>query len=273
MNEYITKIVKEALNEDIPRIDVSSEFLFSNQTSTGSFIAKEAGVISGLSVCQEVFMQIDKDIVFKPLVEDGTFVKKGEIIATVDGLTKSILKAERVALNFLQRMSGIATMTSMFVQEVSGFKTKILDTRKTTPLLRVLEKQAVLDGGGTNHRMNLSDMVMLKDNHLKAAESIVEAVKKVRNAIGKTLKIEVEVETIEQFEEALKSDCDIIMLDNMSNGLMKQCVEMNKTRKKIEASGNMSLNRVRSVAETGVDFISVGALTHSVKALDISLKF
>jgi nicotinate-nucleotide pyrophosphorylase (carboxylating) len=136
-----------------------------------------------------------------------------------------------------------------------------------------LEKQAVLDGGGTNHRMNLSDMVMLKDNHLKAAESIVEAVKKVRNAIGKTLKIEVEVETIEQFEEALKSDCDIIMLDNMSNDLMKQCVEMNKTRKKIEASGNMSLNRVRSVAETGVDFISVGALTHSVKALDISLKF
>lgn len=273
MNEYIIKIVKEALNEDIPRIDVSSEYLFSNQVSIGNFIAKEAGVISGLAVCQEVFMQIDEDIVFKPLVKDGASVKKGEIIATVEGLTKSILKAERVALNFLQRMSGIATMTSLFVREVGDFKTKILDTRKTTPLLRMLEKQAVIDGGGTNHRMNLSDMVMLKDNHLKAAESIVEAVKKVRNAIGKTLKIEVEVETIEQFEEALKSDCDIIMLDNMSNELMKQCVEMNKTRKKLEASGNMSLERVKSVAETGVDFISVGALTHSVKALDISLKF
>lgn len=273
MDEYIKKIVKEALNEDIPRIDVSSEFLFSNQISSGNFIAKEDGVISGLQVCEEVFLQIDTDIVFETLVKDGNHVKKGDIIAKVTGLTKSILKAERVALNFLQRMSGVATMTNMFVREVADFKVKILDTRKTTPLLRVLEKQAVLDGGGTNHRMNLSDMVMLKDNHIKAADSIIEAVKKVRNAIGKTLKIEVEVETIEQFEEALKSDCDIIMLDNMTNEMMKQCASINKTKKKLEASGNMSLERVRSVAETGVDFISVGALTHSVKAMDISLKF
>jgi nicotinate-nucleotide pyrophosphorylase (carboxylating) len=273
MDEYIKSLVKSAINEDIPRIDVSSEYLFSNEKSTGKFIAKEDGVISGINVCQEVFFQIDKDTEFKILKNDASFVKKGEIIATVSGLTKSILKAERVGLNFLQRMSGIATMTRKFVEEIKGFNTEILDTRKTTPLLRVLEKQAVRDGGGTNHRLNLSDMVMLKDNHLKACNSIVEAVEKVRNAIGKNYKIEVEVESVEQFKEALSSDCDIIMLDNMSNEMMRECVIINKGLKKIEASGNMTLERVKSVAEVGVDYISVGGLTHSYKSMDISLKF
>ena len=273
MDDYIKNLVKSAINEDIPRIDVSSEYLFSNEKSTGKFIAKEDGVISGITVCQEVFFQIDEDTEFKILKNDSSFVKKGEIIATVSGLTKSILKAERVGLNFLQRMSGIATMTRMFVEEIKGFNTEILDTRKTTPLLRILEKQAVRDGGGTNHRLNLSDMAMLKDNHLKACDSIVEAVEKVRNAIGKNYKIEVEVESIEQFKEALSSDCDIIMLDNMNNEMMKECVLINKGLKKIEASGNMTLDRVKSVAEVGVDYISVGGLTHSYKSMDISLKF
>lgn len=273
MDEQIKLIVKNALKEDIPKIDVSSEFLFSNEQSFGKFIAKEKGVISGITVCKETFEQVDQDTVFKVLKKDAEKVNKGDVIATVEGLTKSILMAERVGLNFLQRMSGIATMTSKFVDQISGFKCKILDTRKTTPLLRILEKQAVVDGGGTNHRMSLSDMVMLKDNHLKAANSIAEAVKKVRNAIGKSLEIEVEVETIEQFKEALKSDCNIIMLDNMSNQLMKECVELNQGKKRLEASGNMNLRRVKSVAETGVDYISVGALTHSYKSLDISLKF
>ncbi|MFA7075981.1 MAG: carboxylating nicotinate-nucleotide diphosphorylase [Candidatus Izemoplasmatales bacterium] len=273
MDDYVINLIKNALKEDIPKIDVSSEYLFSNEQSFGNFIAKEEGVISGIDVCQEVFKQIDNDIKFTVFKQDGTFVKTGEIIANVSGLTKSILKAERVGLNFLQRMSGIATMTKRFVQEVSGYNTEILDTRKTTPLLRILEKQAVRDGGGTNHRMNLSDMVMLKDNHLKSASSIKEAVYKVRNAIGKSLKIEVEVETIEQFKEALLSDCDIIMLDNMNNDMMKTCVELNNKKKKIEASGNMTLERVKSVAETGVDYISVGGLTHSYKSMDISLKF
>jgi nicotinate-nucleotide pyrophosphorylase (carboxylating) len=273
MNQYIINLVKEALKEDIPKIDVSSEYLFSNQVSSGDFIAKEDGVISGIDVCQEVFRQIDEDIKFKVFKNNGTQVKKGDIIAKVEGLTKSLLKAERVGLNFLQRMSGIATMTRKFVDEVSGYETKILDTRKTTPLLRILEKRAVVDGGGVNHRMSLSDMVMLKDNHLKAANTIIDAVKKVRQAVGNDMQIEVEVESIEQFKEALTSDCNIIMLDNMTNDMMAECVVLNNKIKKLEASGNMTLERVKSVAKVGVDFISVGGLTHSYKSLDISLKF
>ncbi|MDY0023387.1 MAG: carboxylating nicotinate-nucleotide diphosphorylase [Candidatus Izemoplasmatales bacterium] len=273
MDEYIINLVKQALNEDIPKIDVSSEFLFSNEVSEGKFIAKEKGVISGIDVTKEVFKQIDEDIEFIIYKDNGSKVKKGDVIAIVKGLTKSILKAERVGLNFLQRMSGIATLTNKFVEEVKDYNAKILDTRKTTPLLRVLEKRAVKDGGGFNHRMNLSEMVMLKDNHIKASGSIKEAVKKVRNAIGKSLKVEVEVENIEQFIEALSSDLDMIMLDNMTDEMMKECVEINKGKKKLEASGNMTLKRVKKVAETGVDFISVGGLTHSYKSLDISLKF
>lgn len=273
MNQYIKNLVKEALKEDIPSIDVSSEYLFSKQVSHGHFIAKEDGIISGIDVCKEVFQQVDEDITFTIFKNNGSQVKKGDIIAEVEGLTKSILKAERVGLNFLQRMSGVASMTREFVNEVSGYDTKILDTRKTTPLLRILEKQAVRDGGGVNHRMSLSDMVMLKDNHLKAANSIIEAVNKVRKAVGKEMQIEVEVESIEQFKQALNCDCDIIMLDNMTDEMMAECVVINNKIKKLEASGNMTLERVKKVAAVGVDFISVGGLTHSYKSLDISLKF
>lgn len=273
MNKETTIIVSNALYEDIPTIDLSSEFLFHDEVSEGNFISKEAGVISGISVCKETFKQVDKSVKFKVFKKAGETVEKGDIIATVKGKTKSILMAERVGLNFMQRMSGIATLTNKFVKETEGTKCQILDTRKTTPNLRILEKQAVVDGGGKNHRMNLSEMVMLKDNHIKAAGSIISAVDKVKANVSSAVKIEVEVETVDQFQSACNSDCDIIMLDNMDLETMEKCVEMNQGIKILEASGNMTLDRIKSVAETGVDFISVGQLTHSYKSLDISLKF
>lgn len=273
MNREITSIIEAALKEDIPTIDVSSHYLFQDERSQGTFIAKEAGVISGIDVCKETFRLVDETTTFQILKQNGEEVVVGDIIATVSGKTKSILMSERVGLNFLQRMSGIATMTKSFVEQTKGYKTTILDTRKTTPLLRILEKQAVHDGGGTNHRMNLSEMVMLKDNHIKAAGSITEAVARVRKEVSSNMQIEVEVEDLESFLEALQTDADIIMLDNMSNSLMKECVALNQHKKILEASGNMTLERITSVCETGVDTISVGALTHSYKSLDISLKF
>ena len=186
---------------------------------------------------------------------------------------RDILRGERVALNFLQRMSGIAATTAKFVQELAGTNCKILDTRKTAPLLRVFERQAVRDGGGENHRFNLSDRVLIKDNHIAASGSIQDAVSILRKAVGRGMIIEVEVETLDEFIEALNTSADVIMLDNMSNEVMKKCVELNEGKKKLEASGNMELKKVRSVALLGVDYISVGSLTHSYKALDISLKF
>lgn len=269
----IDLIIEEALKEDIPSGDISSMYLFSDQESTGEFIAKESGIISGIKVCKRTFEIMDGSLNFKILKHDGDAVSKGEVIATVKGKTLSILAAERVGLNFLQRMSGIATMTHQYVLETEGTKAEILDTRKTTPLLRMLEKQAVRDGLGRNHRMSLSDMVMLKDNHLKASISIQDAVEKVRRNIEKNIEIEVEVESEAMFLEALETDCDIIMLDNMDLDTMQRCVELNQGKKKLEASGNMTFDRIKSVARTGVDYISVGALTHSYKSLDISLKF
>ena len=273
MNKQMISKIKEALKEDIPTIDVSSHYLFNNEVSQGRFIAKENGIISGIEVCKKVFEIVDSNTELIILKHNGDSVIKGEVIAEVKGKTKSILQSERVGLNFLQRMSGIATMTKKFVDETNGFDTIILDTRKTTPTLRYFEKQAVVDGGGINHRMNLSDMVMLKDNHLKAANSIIEACKFVRSKVGQDMKIEVEVETLEKFKEALDSDTDIIMLDNMSNKLMTKCVMLNRRKKVLEASGNMTVDRIKSVCATGVDSISVGGLTHSYTSLDISLKF
>ena len=273
MNKAVINIIKAALKEDIPTIDVSSHYLFNDEISEGNFIAKESGIISGILVCKEVFKIIDPETEFTVLKNNGDTVVKGDIIAKVKGRTKSILMSERVGLNFLQRMSGVATLTNSFVKETKGYATVILDTRKTTPLLRILEKQAVVDGGGTNHRMSLSDMVMLKDNHIKAAGSLIKAVDLVRKNVGRSMKIEVEVESLAKFTEAMESDADIIMLDNMSNELMSQCVKINNHKKLLEASGNMSVARIKSVCETGVDTISVGAITHSYPALDISLKF
>lgn len=272
MNEVIDKIILDAIKEDIPTIDITTDNLFTDEVSEGVFIAKEPGVLSGIGVMKRVFEIIDSSVYIKIINGNGSTVEIGDVIAIISGKTASILKGERIALNLMQRMSGVATLTRKFVNEVKNGHTKILDTRKTTPNLRVLEKMAVVDGGGINHRFSLSDQVMLKDNHIKTAGSITRAVEIVKSKIDHGIHVEVEVETFEQFLEAIETECDIIMLDNMSNELMSTCVEHNKG-KLLEASGNMTVDRIYSVSETGVDFISVGALTHSYLALDISLKF
>ncbi|MDD3382353.1 MAG: carboxylating nicotinate-nucleotide diphosphorylase [Bacilli bacterium] len=275
MNEIIIKRkIEDSIIEDINSYDITTDNIFDESyISKAFFLAKEAGVISGINVIRMVFLIIDESIKFCSFVHNGDKVKEGTLIATVEGPTKSILKGERVALNYIQRMSGIASLTSMYVDEISEYDALIVDTRKTTPLNRVFEKQAVRDGGALNHRYNLSDGVMLKDNHIKAIGSIKEAVKKVKSKIGLMVKIEVEVDNIEDFKEALNTEVDVIMLDNMSIEKMRECVILNNKKKIIEASGNMSLSRVKEVAAVGVDYISVGALTHSFKSLDISLKF
>ena len=272
MNE-IELIIHNALKEDMPVGDITTDNLFKDEKSVAHFIAKASGVMSGVSVAYETFKQVDPTVQFNIFLSDGSRVKKGDLIASVSGLSSSILKAERVALNFMQRMSGIASLTDLFVAQTAGTHAKILDTRKTTPNLRVLEKQAVRDGGGINHRMNLSEMVMIKDNHIQAAGSITKAVATLKNKIQSSIKMEVEVESIEQLKEALKTQTDIIMLDNMSCSMMAECVKITAHQKLLEASGNMTLERIKDVALTGVDYISVGALTHSYDSLDISLKF
>lgn len=272
MDDILT-IIKNALTEDMPSGDITTDNLFHDEVSNAQFIAKASGVISGIDIAYETFKMVDPDVNFIIIKPNGSIVNKGDIIAFVSGLSRSILKAERVALNFLQRMSGIATLTHQFVLQIEGTKTQILDTRKTTPNLRILEKRAVKDGGGVNHRLNLSEMVMIKDNHIKAAKTITNAVKIIKEKVPSNILVEVEVETIEQLKEALETKADIIMLDNMSCSLMAECVKINQHRKKLEASGNMTLERVKEVALTGVDYISVGALTHSYDSLDISLKF
>ena len=267
----VDKIIKDALNEDMPNGDITTDNLIPDgHFSKAMFIAKEDGVISGVEVVKRVFELVGGKVNIKFYKKDGDKVSKLDTIAKIEGETKTILKGERVALNLFQRMSGIATITNKFVSKAKG-NTKILDTRKTMPGLRYLDKLAVTHGGGTNHRYSLSDMVMLKDNHIDAAGSITEAVRLIKQKVN--VKIEVEVETLDQFKEALNTECDIIMLDNMTTESMAQCVALNNHKKLLEASGNMTLDRIEEVSSTGVDFISVGAITHSVKALDISLKF
>ncbi len=274
MDKKAIELIKEALIEDGVDNDITTLNLVSkDKMLTGSFIVKATGVVSGIDVAKEVFKQINPRIKMEILKANGTFVNRGDVIATIEGPMRDILRGERVALNFLQRMSGIAATTAKFVQELAGTNCKILDTRKTAPLLRIFERQAVRDGGGENHRFNLSDRVLIKDNHIAASGSIKDAVSILRKAVGRGMIIEVEVETLDEFMEALNTSADVIMLDNMSNEVMKKCVELNEGKKKLEASGNMELKKVRSVALLGVDYISVGSLTHSYKALDISLKF
>lgn len=267
----VDKIIKDALNEDMPEGDITTDNLIPiNHKSKAMFIAKEDGIISGCEVVKRVFDLVGGKYNITFYKKDGDRVSKLDTIAKIEGDTRTILKGERVALNLFQRMSGIATETNKYVKELVG-NTKILDTRKTMPGLRYLDKLAVTHGGGTNHRYSLSDMVMLKDNHIDAAGGITKAVKLIKPKVN--VKIEVEVETLDQFKEALNTECDIIMLDNMNNEQMAECVKLNNHKKLLEASGNMSVERIKEVAKTGVDFISVGAITHSVKALDISLKF
>lgn len=274
MDKNITELIKQALIEDGYENDITTLNLIDRTNiASGNFIAKATGVLSGVDIAQEVFRMINNKIEFSILRNNGQYVNRGDVIAYVRGPMRDILRDERVALNFMQRMSGIASTTNKFVKEIQGTNCQILDTRKTTPLLRIIERKAVVDGGGTNHRFNLSDRVLIKDNHIAAVGSIKNAVELCKRAVPKNILIEVEVETKEEFLEALSTNCDIIMLDNMNNDLMKELVEINNGMKKLEASGNMTLQRVRSVALLGVDYISVGALTHSYKSLDISLKF
>ncbi|MBZ4645497.1 MAG: NadC [Clostridia bacterium] len=270
----VDEIISKALSEDIGTGDITTASTIpKDQKISGKFIAKEAGVICGLEVVKKVFEKIDGEIIMIPHVTDGERVNKGDLIAEIKGPAVGVLTGERVALNFLQRLSGISTKTAQLLEEVKGTKAKITDTRKTTPGLRVLEKYAVRVGGGVNHRFNLSDGILIKDNHIKAAGSITNAIAAARKNAPHTLKIEVEVESMEQIEEALEAGADIIMLDNMGTEEMKKAVARINGRALVEASGNMGEKDLREVADTGVDLISVGALTHTVKAMDISLRF
>jgi len=272
--QKIQEIVKIALEEDLGKGDITSELIIpEKQKGMGFIIAKEKGIIAGLEVAKSVFKQVDPGLVFKPLVSDGDKVRPNQKVALIRGKAKSILAGERTALNFLQRLSGIATLTGEFVRKIRGTKAKILDTRKTTPGLRLLEKYAVKKGGGKNHRQGLYDMILIKDNHIEAAGSISLAIRKaLRNRKG--LKIEVETRNLEEIKEALNFKINRIMLDNFRSEDLKKAVKLIRSKNKkveIEASGKVNLKNVRKIALSGVDFISVGALTHSAKALDFSL--
>jgi len=272
----IKEIIRRALDEDIQTGDVTTQAVIPDSVfGKGKFLVKADGVIAGLSIAKNVFEMNDDKIGFKVLIPDGEKVKSGDIVAEVDAKASSILTAERTALNFLQRMSGIATLTNNFVEKIKHTKAKILDTRKTVPQLRLLDKEAVRLGGGKNHRIGLFDMFLIKDNHIEIAGSITSAVNACRKSQRQKnlrLKIEVETKNLEEVKEALSCDVDIIMLDNFKTEMMKKAVTLINGKCLVEASGNINLNNVKEVAETGVDFISVGALTHSVKALDISLE-
>jgi len=272
-NIQIDKIVEQALLEDIRTGDITSESIVPYDLKAKGIIkTSEEGVVAGLDIARLIFKKLDSEIVFQEKIKDGTKVARGKVLAEISGSARTILKGERVALNFLQRMSGIATITSKFCQEVKDLPVRIVDTRKTTPGLRILEKYAVRMGGGYNHRFGLYDAVLIKDNHIAVAGGIRSAVNSVRKQISHTAKIEVEVENLSQLQEALKVQVDIIMLDNMDLDTMKEAVKMAKGKAIIEASGGITLEKVRKIAQTGVDLISVGALTHSVKALDISME-
>ena len=272
-NEF-DAIIDAALREDMPEGDITSESMIpADARSEAIFLAKEDGILAGLEIVRRVFEKIDSAVEFTGKFQDGAAFRKSEILACLEGPTVALLKGERTALNFLQRLSGIATVTRGFVDAVAGTKARILDTRKTTPGLRLLEKYAVKAGGGTTHRLSLSDMILIKDNHLHYVGSVAEAVRRARAAAKPGIRIEVEAADLSQVHDALAAGADMIMLDNMSLDSMREAVLLSAGRVPLEASGNMSLDSIRAVAETGVDFISVGALTHSSRAVDISLEF
>ncbi|NLF80482.1 MAG: carboxylating nicotinate-nucleotide diphosphorylase [Clostridia bacterium] len=273
MKLNIDPILVAALREDMPAGDVTTESIMRGpQAGQADLICKQDGVIAGLPVFCRVFQLLDDSAAFATDLEDGQAVVKGQLIGVLSGDIRSILSGERTALNFLQRLSGIASMTASMVAELAGSQTKLLDTRKTTPNLRALEKYAVLMGGGHNHRINLSDGVLIKDNHIAAAGGIKQAVALARRHAPFVRKIEVEVENLEMTVEALAAGADIIMLDNMSDELIAEAVRMINSAAEIECSGNMNRGRLRKLADLRVDYISMGALTHSAPSLDFSLK-
>ncbi len=273
-NNPLEVLIKAALQEDAPGGDVTSESLFPPKLQCRAILlAKQDGVLAGLDVAARVFRMVNSRTSFNRLARDGDAFRAGDILAEIEGLAMALLKAERTALNFVQRLSGIATATRRYADAVAGTKTKILDTRKTTPGLRVLEKYAVRMGGGVNHRMGLSDMVLIKDNHLLLAPGVAAAVSAARRRFGRRMKIEVEATNFAQAREALESGADRIMLDNMTIPAMKRIVDWVGGRIPIEVSGGVDLVKLKKIAALGVDFVSIGRLTHSPGAVDMSLEF
>lgn len=269
----IDACIRQALAEDIGPGDVTTDAIVPPDLKIrGEIIAKETGVIAGLDLAQRVFLALDETVNFEAKSAEGEQVANGLIVAKLFGPARALLTAERTALNFLGRMSGIATLTRQFVDKVAGTSAKILDTRKTAPGLRVIDKLAVLRGGGQNHRRGLFDMILIKDNHIAAAGSLAEAVRRARNS-SSGLEIEIEAANLEDVEAGIRLGIQRILLDNMSPAIMKEAVRLTNKRAQLEASGNVTLANVREIAETGVDSISVGALTHSAKIFDVSLKF
>lgn len=273
MQVNIDEYLKNALKEDITSEDVTTNSVMRTYKKGGAqLICKEDGVICGLSVFARVFELLDSRVIFETTYHDGDVMMKGDLIGTVTGDIRALLSGERTALNYLQRMSGIATYTNEYAKELKGYKTTLLDTRKTTPGMRPFEKYAVRIGGGSNHRYNLSDGILLKDNHIGAAGSVTKAVAMAKEYAPFVRKIEVEVENLDMVAEAIAAGADIIMLDNMDNETMRKAVEMIGDKAKTECSGNVTKERLREIAEIGVDFVSSGALTHSAPIIDFSLK-
>ena len=271
----INKLLDLGIEEDINTGDITTESIIpESMNAAATMTAKQDGVISGLEIVKMVYDRFQQDVVFTPYFKDGDSVKKGDVILKVEATYPTLLRGERLSLNIFQRMCGIATETAKYVKELADTHTELLDTRKTAPGLRVLDKMAVKHGGGTNHRMGLYDMAMIKDNHIKMAGGIAKAVEQVRARIAEGIKIEVETTNLDEVHQAIEAGADIIMLDNMDNNTMTEAVSIIKAANKgikTEASGNMNIPRLKEVAATGVDYISVGALTHTVKGMDISM--
>ena len=264
-------LIDLALKDDVGEGDITTDNIVPSELRRkAKMVAKSDGVVAGLPVAEMVFRKLDQDLTWNELTPDGTKVKKGDVLVEFEGTYRALLTGERTALNFLQRLSGIATMSAIYADAVKDFQTVILDTRKTLPGFNKLDKYAVKTGGASNHRLGLHDMAMIKDNHIEVAGGIAAAVKAVRASVEHGIKIEVETTTLAQVQEAIDAKADVIMLDNMDLETMRKGVQLIAGRAKIEASGNITLERLRDVAATGVDYISIGALTHSVSAMDIS---
>jgi len=264
-------LIDIALRDDVGEGDITTENIVPSEIRRkAKMVAKADGVVAGLPIAEMVFRKLDANLIWKEKIEEGAHVKSGDVLVEFEGTYRALLTGERTALNFLQRLSGIATMSAKYADAIKDFQTVILDTRKTLPGFNKLDKYAVKKGGASNHRHGLHDMAMIKDNHIEVAGGITAAVKALRSSLDHSIKIEVETTTLDQVQEAIEAKVDIIMLDNMDMETMRKGVELIAGRAKIEASGNMTLERLRDVAATGVDYISIGALTHSVSALDIS---
>ena len=271
-NFQIRPFVEAALREDIRSGDITTNALIPvDARATAQMRMRENGVLAGIGLAKCAFASLDENVVFSQMREDGETLQKGDVILEIEGMARAVLTGERVALNFVQRMSGIATLTSQFVAQTQGTKAQIADTRKTTPTIRVLEKYAVRCGGGSNHRFALDDMILIKDNHIALCGGIAQAVERARKAVGHAVKIEVECDTLAQVQEAADARADILLLDNMNEETLRQAVEIVNGRALCEASGGVNLQTVKSIAHSGVDIISVGALTHGARALDIGL--